>query len=231
MRGKIPKWESKLWSYISNGDGEHCPLYDHCLERQDGKWCAGENIKNLIQLIDSGSCFDYSDFEFVKYRGNIPNEGLFKLLEKLAEKQLKQLEASCPPVPTEIVSQIDARSSVEVRPVLLKAYHGATWHPKGEWVIHINKQDTPVVRRFTLFHEVFHILAHYGISPLLQRKRGVRGSFFEVLADHFAIYMLMPEERVKEKWAAVNDLDLMAKIFEVPRPAMWFRIKTLGLLQ
>jgi len=63
------------------------------------------------------------------------------------------------------------------------------------------------------------------------RKRGAtQGSFNELLAGHFAICILMPRQWVKEKWAEVKHLDRMIKIFDVPKPAMYIRLKQLGLV-
>jgi len=41
----------------------------------------------------------------------------------------------------------------------------------------------------------------------------------------------MPKEWGKEKWTEVKDLDRMAEIFDVPKGAMWFTLKLLGLLR
>jgi len=48
--GKTPKLESKLWSYISQGDGEHCPAYSHCQVRSKGEWCSDDNRDILEKL-------------------------------------------------------------------------------------------------------------------------------------------------------------------------------------
>ncbi len=57
------------------------------------------------------------------------------------------------------------------------------------------------MKRYTLFHDVFHILAHcrYRGAPVL-------------------------------KWAEVNDLYQMAKIFDVLEAAVCIRLKRLGLI-
>jgi hypothetical protein len=59
------------------------------------------------------------------------------------------------------------------------------------------------------------------------RKRGsVVGSFNELLADYFALCILMSRD-----WAEVKDLDRMAEIFAVPKPAMCIRLRQLSLIQ
>jgi len=133
-------------------------------------------------------------------------------------------------VPTELVSLADKQYPIEARLLPLKAYHGAIWHEKDGWIIQLNDNDIPVTRRFTLFHEAFHILAHCKTTPVFRKRGAVVGSFNELLADHFAGCILMSREWVEEKWAEVEDLDRMAAIFDVPRSAMGIKLKQLGLI-
>jgi len=62
------------------------------------------------------------------------------------------------------------------------------------WIIHLKKDDPFTTQRFTLFHEVFHILAHHRNTPA-SRKRGHRETpFTELLANYFAACVLMPRK-------------------------------------
>ncbi len=65
MGRKSPGWESELWSYVCSGDGEHCPLYNHCQNTQEGGWCPADNVEGFDQLLDEKR-FDSSNFNFVK---------------------------------------------------------------------------------------------------------------------------------------------------------------------
>ena len=112
----------------------------------------------------------------------------------------------------------------------LKIYNGATWFLGNKWIIQLKASDTSTDKRFTLFHEAFHILVRCRAGPVF-RARGIKeGSFNELLADYFAACILMPRDWVKEKWAEVKDLDRMAEIFDVPSPAMFIRLRQLGLV-
>lgn len=82
----------------------------------------------------------------------------------------------------------------------------------------------------TLFHEVFHILAHSRATPVFRKQEIKEGLFNEMLADYFAGCVLMPEGWVKEKWAEVNDLKQIAEIFQVTEVSMQIRLKTMGLI-
>jgi Zn-dependent peptidase ImmA (M78 family) len=112
----------------------------------------------------------------------------------------------------------------------LKAYHGAIWRLKEGLVVQLRDGDTSAGRRFALFHETFHILAHCRGTPVFKKRGLEQGSFNELLADYFAGYILMPREWVKEKWTEIKDLDRMAEIFAVSKSAMCIRLKWLDLI-
>lgn len=225
--GKTPKWESELWSYVSSGNGEHCPFRLHCRNRHQGQWCPDENKERLSALYDKKRCA-LSDCDFV-------TEGecscVFPMVQRLAQRYLKKGGISGPPVPCELILLIPEQHKVEIRSLPLKAYHGAIWYLKDKWIIQLNRDDTPGRKRFTLFHEAFHILAHHSQGTPVFRKAGSPyGSFNELLADYFAVCILLPKEWVVQEWAKCHDFNHMVKIFNVPEPLMCIRLKRLGLI-
>jgi hypothetical protein len=226
-QGKIPNWEVELWSYICNGDGIVCPIYFHCQKRLSGDWCPSDNIDCIARLVDE-SRFDAGKYDFVGKGGKCGR--IFQLVERLAHKYLKIAGIYGPPVPAEIVSLADEWRSIEVRLVPLKIHHGAIWCLNECWIIQLNENDIHNRRRFALFHEGFHILAHCRGNPIFKKSQYAVGSFNELLADYFAGAILMPREWVKEKWAEINDLGRMAKIFDVPKALMWVRLREIGLI-
>jgi len=151
-------------------------------------------------------------------------------VELLAESYLKMGQVCCLPVPAALVGLVDQRSTVEVRLVALRAYHGAIWHLDNEWIIQLKADDTSATKRFSLLHEAFHILAHYRTSPVFRKRGAIQGSFNELLADYFAACILMSRGWVKERWAGVKNLDRMAQIFDVPNSAMGLRLRQMGLI-
>jgi hypothetical protein len=228
MAGQCPKWESQLWSYVSTGDGMHCPLISQCRAKQSGTWCPDDDSEKLRQLIGSDGQFTTANYEFREPRGGV----IFPAVEKLAQKHLERGRVSCLPVPIELISVADENNSVEVRVVHLKACHAAIWRLKGVWVIQLADNRTSSRNRFTLFHEAFHILAHSRSSttPVFMKRGATQGSFNELLADYFAMCILMPKEWVIERWAEVKDLDRMVEIFDVPKSTMWLRLRELSLV-
>ena len=120
---------------------------------------------------------------------------------------------------------------IEVRELPFKAHHGAIWRLNDCWVMQLNSNDTPARKRFTLYHEIFHILAHCKATPVFKKtSSSPEGSFNELLADYFALCILMPREWVIERWAEVRDLNRMAEIFVVPKSAICIRLRQLGLI-
>jgi len=227
---KIPKWETELWSYISCGDGMRCPRYGYCQVRKRRGWCPGEDREHLKQLLDEAQ-FNPLSFDFVKSQSGEGALGrLFKLVEMLAQKYLRMGKVRYPPVPTGLIKIFDQQHPVEVRQLPLKVHHGAIWYHKDRWVIQLREGDSSATKRFTLFHEAFHILAHCRTTPVFSKIGSMIGSFNELLADEFASCILMPREWVVEKWAKVRDLYRMAEIFDVPKPAMCLRLRQLGLV-
>ena len=226
---RVPKWESELWGYLS-GDGSRCPTYSGCQHRLGGGWCPDDNIDSIECLLDD------RQFRIDRYSGIGDTEGMlfcgrvFQLVERVAEEFIKRAGAHCPPVPAEIVPLIDEQHRIEIHQLLLKAYHGGVWHLKDKWVIQLKGDDPPAAKRFTLFHEAFHILAHCRATPVFRKRYGKVGSFNELLANYFAGCILMPRKWVKERWVEVKDLDRMSEIFDVEKSLMWIRLREIGLI-
>lgn len=226
---KVPKWESDLWGYLSSGDGMQCPTYNRCQKRLKGGWCPSDNLDRIACLLDDRQ-FKISKYPFIGSTGDAQFCGrVFRLVERLAEKYLKRAGVHCLPVPAEMVSLADEQHPVEIRPVALRTCHGAIWHLKDGWVIQLKASDTSRKKRFALFHEVFHVLAHRRASPVFRKGDYETGAFNELLADYFAGCILMPRKWVEEKWSEVKDLSRMAEIFDVEKSLMWIRLRELGL--
>ena len=222
-------WENELWHYISAGDGDNCPVYDHCDLRRGGYWCIADHreyIGDMGYIINS-DLIDAHRCEVIRV---VRPGRIFILIELLAQKYLEMGKVSSPPVPESLIKSMGQPDDVEVRLVPLTAYHGALWHLDDSWVIQLNSNDTHAVRKLTLFHEAFHILAHCYSTPVFRKISSRKGSFNELLAEYFTYRVLMPEKWVRDKWAQVQDPDIMAEIFEVPRSAMLTMLGSLRLI-
>jgi Zn-dependent peptidase ImmA (M78 family) len=146
-------------------------------------------------------------------------------------QQYDSIKKVCrPPVPAELVSLADQQHPIEIRLVPLMAYHGAIWRLRDRWIIQLNENDEPSTRKFTLFHEVFHILAHRKATPVFRKGALQAGRFNELLAEHFATCILMPRKWVSEKWVEENDLSKIAETFGVPKSVACVRVRLLNLI-
>lgn len=226
MAVTIPKWESELWSLVSGGDGAHCPLRSLCQMSPKCAYCLADNAERLSLAIDD-SRFSFSNYEFFKGGARAR---IFELVEMLAKEYLKRGMIDSPPTPTNLAFLADEQHTIGIHILPLSVYHGAAWHLGGKWIIQLREDDPSSRKRFTLFHEAFHILAHSRMSSTYKRKGITQGSFNELLANLFASKILMPREWIEEKWTEVRDLERMAEIFNVPKPAMYLRLRRLGFI-
>jgi hypothetical protein len=232
MERRTPKWESELWSYLNNGDGTICPIYTSCQVRGKKDKCFCEN-EEYFQLVNDFIDEDEPDLNFTSVsKDNFPtcpaSGRIFQLVKRLANRYLKEAGIDRLPVPADLITRDCNDLPIEVRHIALKAKHGAVWRLSDCWLVHLNGNDRPARRRFTLYHEIFHILAHCKSTPVFKKAgHGQEGAFNESLADYFAGMILLPTELVKKVWPEVKDVNRMAAIFEVPRPILWFVLKQL----
>ncbi len=111
---------------------------------------------------------------------------------------------------------------------------GATRQIDRRWVILLNRDDPPVRQRFTIAHELKHILDHP--ATLALQASGVpphRQTWLtERICDYFAACLLMPRPLVKRAWTTGSqDLRSLADRFQVSLDAMRIRLEQIGLVE
>lgn len=111
---------------------------------------------------------------------------------------------------------------------------GATRRVGNLWVILINKDEANVRQRFSIAHELKHILDDEATLHLY--RRGLLGSgkdwMTERLCDYFAACLLMPRLWVKRAWVSGSqDLVELSRLFDVSIDAMRIRLNQLGLVE
>lgn len=105
----------------------------------------------------------------------------------------------------------------------------------GDYVIAVNRNNSHSHRRFTLAHELKHLL-DYPYAETLHARLGhgntqLRERSVERVCDHFAAYLLMPSMLVKRAWTSgFQDLAVLAGLFQVSEEAMHIRLTNLGLV-
>ncbi len=221
----LPNFEGLLGVILTEGRHCKCRAEDSC-PHAGGEWCRNLTTKgNALRLAqlpqpDAQRCL-YGDAPACCW--------VLAEVEKLASEYLARAGVPSPPVPSELIDVFDESRKVEVRLVPLKALHGAVWLLDRKWVIQLNVNEPRRLRRYTMFHEAFHITYRI-VCPAFKEAKLSHKSFNEVLADHFARCFLMPKDWVEEYWPSVQDVRAMADLFDVPVRQMRRRLNQLSLL-
>jgi Zn-dependent peptidase ImmA (M78 family) len=228
---RTSKWEAELWSHVGSGNGVSCPCCSVCQSRRDYGECPDrhkEQVKGLLGKRDTS----LDNFDFITGRSaRTVTCKLFQLIEMLASKYIRMGKACSTPVPNRLIALLDKEHPIDVREVTLRSFHGALWHQSDGWVIQLNSRDSASTRRFSLFHEGFHILAHRKTTPVFRKMGRSEGAFNELLAGYFASCILMPRTWVVEQWSRVGNLETMVQLFDVPDSLMYIRLRQFGLLR
>jgi len=224
--GSLPPNSERLLGVILT-EGRHCKCRDKDGCPQAGsEWChrliTKDNTPRLTKLL-------YLDATRRLYGDTPACCWILADVEELASEYLGGAGVSGPPVPSELIDLFDESRKVEVRLVPLKALHGVVWLLRRVWIIQLNVRDHRRVRRYSLFHEAFHI-ARRITYPAFNKAEVRRTSFNEILADHFATCFLMPKEWVEAYWPRVQNVRAMADRFDVPVRQMRRRLSQLSLL-
>jgi len=103
----------------------------------------------------------------------------------------------------------------------------------GKVRMFINEGEPDVRKRFSLLHELKHVL-DFDDADLLHKRLGSgdgkrREQQIEWVCNEFAAYALMPTALVKQVWYKTQDVDLAAGMFNVSPEAMSTRLERLGL--
>jgi len=100
--------------------------------------------------------------------------------------------------------------------------------------IFINEAEPAIRQRFSMLHELKHVL-DFPHAKTLHGRLGsgdatLKGNMIEWIANDFAAHVLMPTPLVKRVWHKTQDVALCASFFNVSREAMTTRLTKLGLM-
>ncbi len=108
-------------------------------------------------------------------------------VEALAGHLLDFAGVDRPPVPLALVHAV---ADVRIMYVDWRYHQGFTYAHRGAFYIAVNGNDSEAERRFTIFHELFHVIEH--VQPAF-RLLAPAGWQAELLADHFARSLLLSD--------------------------------------
>lgn len=104
------------------------------------------------------------------------------------------------------------------------------------FTIQISRSDSVQRRKFSIAHEIAHIVLHDdGEDEFIEfRKNQIEydpeSLYKEVQANMLASALLLPKEPVTIAWESSNSIDMVAEQFSVSKEAAYNRLSNLGLL-
>lgn len=128
--------------------------------------------------------------------------------------------------PVELIGQLP-RVTVELVADLPAS--GASFWGHGSWHIHVHADEPEAHRRFTVPHELKHILDHPMQRYIYDERAFVVYGERELIADYFAACLLIPEKRLKRAYARTHDHDELAARFGVTTRRILHRLSEIGL--
>lgn len=159
----------------------------------------------------------------------------YTLAEKQANRALQLAEQKQPDVNLGWVLELP-RVEVQLSPRFkMDGLSGFTTFSHGRYVVMVNRNDSHARRRFTLAHELKHLL-DYTAAPVIHKGLGhgdpARAEQqIEHICNHFAACLLMPRMWLKRAWFnGVQDVSALAGLFNVSEEAMTKRLSFLGFL-
>lgn len=122
--------------------------------------------------------------------------------------------------PAEVIAELPR---IEIREVEGLPVSGMCRWQGQSWQIAVAEGDAPVRQRFTIAHEMKHVIDH-------THRTFLPDGMTEKMADYFAACLLMPKRLVVRLWGqGVQDIEVLADQFEVSTAAMRVRLAQIGL--
>lgn len=153
-----------------------------------------------------------------------------RVAEVQAAKLLQASGITEAPVPESVVTALPRIELVRMAGIPVS---GSAHWAKGRWVIAINKSEPVVRQRFSLAHELKHVLdAPFGPRLYPAWRELSSHDRAEQVANYFAGCLLMPRAWVKRAFYddGVMDPGALAGRFGVSREAMRVRLSVVGLV-
>jgi Zn-dependent peptidase ImmA (M78 family) len=148
-----------------------------------------------------------------------------KVAEAQANRLLHLSGVTEPPVGEDIIAALPNIQIERVKPA--RAQAAAKWS-NGRWLILVNGALSRGRQRFSLAHELKHVLDHPFVTILYPRQCP---ELVEEACDYFAGCLLMPGRWLRRAWAqGVRDDRILARRFGVTPQAVTVRLLQLGLI-
>jgi len=168
--------------------------------------------------------------ELTPARALTPSEAR-QVLERQATRLLKLAGVSGPPVPIEEI--ITSLPRVEFKRYTPLPASGRTQWAGRSWVILVDSDEPKVRQRFSLGHELAHVIYHPLSGIVLPSYKDQKAEArLEQACEYFAACLLMPRTWMKRAYfdAGIQDVPSLSRLFGVSWVALRVRLEQLGLV-
>ena len=151
-----------------------------------------------------------------------------RIAELQATRFLELVGVTSGPVPEKVIAELPR---VQVERMSPFPVSGATHWSNGRWLVILNRAEPITRQRFSLAHELKHILDHRFVADLYQGVNAAdRQAWIEQVCDYFAGCLLMPRPWIKRAYTqGIQRLPDLAAAFGVSQIAIQVRLNP-GLL-
>jgi predicted transcriptional regulator len=158
----------------------------------------------------------------------LDNKAMNQSCEKQAFKLRKLLGIKTAKFPSDAINHLQM---IDVRIDDNLPYSASARWADHKWIITLNGRESYLRQRFSLAHEIKHIIDHKNKYYLYMDHIGItHNRLAERQADYFAACLLMPKEHVMRLYKnGLTSPTELSKHFEVSPRAMHIRMHTLKL--
>jgi hypothetical protein len=151
-----------------------------------------------------------------------------RIAELQASRFLKLVGVNEAPVPERAISELPRVHVEHMSPFPVS---GATHWSSGQWLVALNGAEPRVRQRFSLAHELKHIIDHRFAGLIFDSfATEDRPMLVEQICDYFAGCLLMPRPWVKSIYGnGLQHLPTLAGRFDVSQAAMQTRLNQIGM--
>lgn len=151
-----------------------------------------------------------------------------RLSELQAQRFLEFVGVTEAPVPDRVIAELPR---IKVNHMSPFPTSGATQWAQGQWLVVLNGSEPATRQRFSLAHELKHIIDHRFVRLIYRAfPEGESYAMIEHICDYFAGCLLMPRPWVKRVYCGgLQTLPALAQAFGVSQAAMKVRLSQIGL--
>lgn len=148
-----------------------------------------------------------------------------RVAENQANRLLRLSGTTKPPTAEDVIAGMP---HIQVERVVPAEAFAATQWSDGRWVIILNGAVGRGRQRWSLAHELKHILDHPFVTILYPKGST---ELAEQACDYFAACLLMPRRWLRQAWSQdIRDVRTLARLFGVTPEAVKVRLLQVGLI-